>query len=163
MDLGIIEGRGITSGNEVYFIFNRETDKVVVATYRDMPGVPLDRREPNLIKTFSKDEWTEINRFLSAGADDYEDEFEDEPDGKLPKYEDEEERPDISPEGNLPRVAPGLPSMSKDEIQEKFDPITGTSNEEKKEDGKINSDGGEETSKTPGSAPQGSERVSEED
>ncbi|HEC64135.1 MAG TPA: hypothetical protein ENI23_02445 [bacterium] len=138
MDLGIIEGRGISSGNEVFFIFNREIDKVVMATYRDMPGVPLDRREPNLIKTFSIEEWTEINKFLAAGADNYEDEFEGEGVvGEISESDKEEyEKPDISPE--LPKVVSGVPSM--------------TNNEEEKEDGKIDSDGGEETPKTDGSA-----------
>ena len=139
--LETIEGRGISSGNEVFFIFNREINKVVMATYRDMPGVPLDRREPNLIKTFSKEEWIEINRFLSAGADEYLD--------KTNLFEDEYEEPDISPEGKLPKVASSLPAM--------------TSNEEEKEDGKIDSDGGEETPETDGSASKGSEGVSEKD
>ncbi len=134
-----IEGRGITPGNEVFFIFNREINKVVMATYRDMPGVPLDRREPNLIKTFSIEEWTEINKFLAAGADEYLD--------KTNLFEDEYEEPDISPK--LPKVTSNLPSM--------------TSNEEEKEDGKIDSDGGEKAPETDGSASKGSKGVSEKD
>ncbi|KKK94078.1 hypothetical protein LCGC14_2686480, partial [marine sediment metagenome] len=75
-----VEGRGVTSGNDVYFIFDLETDSVVMATYRDVPGVSLDKRQPNVVKTFSKEEWGEINDFLGAGAreGEEEDEFEGE-------------------------------------------------------------------------------------
>ena len=113
----LVEGRGISSGNEVFFIFNREINKVVMATYRDMPGVPLDKREPNIIKTFSKDEWIEINRFLSAGADEYldktnlfEDEFEGE--GIVGKISESDKIEEVA----LPKVSSNsIPSMTNSE------------------------------------------------
>ncbi len=63
-----IEGRGISNDNNVFFIFDAEKDVVVMATYRDVPGVRSDLLKPNIIKTFTKDEWGEINEFLMAGA-----------------------------------------------------------------------------------------------
>ena len=114
-----VEGRGISNGNDVYFIFDAENDVVVMATYRDAPGVRSDLLQPNIIKTFSKDEWGDINEFLSAGANQYE--------------EDEEEKPDISPddEVEVPPVTSSLPAMSgtlpepveddRKEIEEKGD------------------------------------------
>ena len=72
-----VEGRGVTSGNEVYFIFDAENDVVVMAMYRDAPGVRSDLLKPNIVKTFSKDEWGDINEFLSAGANEGEEEAEE--------------------------------------------------------------------------------------
>ena len=63
-----VEGRGISNGNDVYFIFDAENDVVVMATYRDVPGVRSDLLKPNIVKAFTKDEWGEINEFLMAGA-----------------------------------------------------------------------------------------------
>ena len=109
-----VEGRGVTSGNEVYFIFDAENDVVVMATYRDAPGVRSDLLQPNIIKTFSKDEWGDINEFLSAGANGYEEEEEAEEAESSPLFQqivpetsDEEEEgdePDISPDdaGRVP-------------------------------------------------------------
>ena len=69
-----VEGRGVTSGNDVYFIYDAENDVVVMAMYKDAPGVRSDRLMPNVIKSFTKDEWGSINEFLLAGADKYEEE-----------------------------------------------------------------------------------------
>ena len=145
-----VEGRGISNGNEVYFIFDAENDVVVMATYKNAPGVRSDLLQPNIIKTFSKDEWGDINEFLSAGRDDY-DEDEDEDDdvieidseGKVHPPEGEKvlaEIQELRKEGvtlpkmnNTKAILPenSVPAMTKDEVQERFDPITGTQNEEK--------------------------------
>ncbi len=71
-----VEGRGISNGNGVYFIFDAENDVVVMATYRDAPGVRSDLLKPNIVKAFTKVEWGESNEFLMAGADKYEDKEE---------------------------------------------------------------------------------------
>ena len=73
-----VEGRGVTSGNDVYFIFDAENDVVVMAMYKDAPGVRSDLLKPNVIKSFTKDEWGSINEFLSAGAADRDEEEEEE-------------------------------------------------------------------------------------
>ena len=154
-----VEGRGVTSGNDVYFIYDAENEVVVVRTYRDAPGVRSDRLMPNVVKTFSKDEWIDINKFLSAGAADRdEDEFEGEgvssddiikidSSGNVHPPEATKvlaEIQQLRKEGSLPKInnakailpGKGLPAMTKDKVQEKFDPITGTQNEEKEENGK---------------------------
>ncbi|HEC66961.1 MAG TPA: hypothetical protein ENI23_16925 [bacterium] len=155
-----VEGRGVTSGNDVYFIFDRENDVVVMATYRDAPGVRSDLLQPNLTKTFSVDEWVAINRFLSVGRDDYDEDEdkekgddEDEEKRGLAKLEEMEVDKAFAPKvmdlpstaniatkdimlpkmNNAKAILPenSVPAMTKDEVQEKFDPITGTQNEEK--------------------------------
>jgi hypothetical protein len=97
----LVKGRGINCENEVYFDY--VDGEVVMTIYRDMPGVRMDRRDPNVIKTFSVDQWGEVNKYLMETLDDVEGVFSDDD-------RDEEE-----------------------EIQEKFDPITGTQNEEEEE------------------------------
>ena len=205
-----VEGRGVTSGNEVYFIFDAENDVVVMATYSDAPGVRSDLLQPNIIKTFSKDEWGDINEFLSAGARENEEEEEAEeaessplfqqivPDRiTIPKTSDEEKEglkkleemevdealaPKVRDEisvlheslmfsnekmdqpvsankgGKLPAMGNSelilpenkVPAMTKEEIQEKFDPITGTQNEDDKEE--IEEDGEDEPDISPDDA-----------
>ncbi|KKL27790.1 hypothetical protein LCGC14_2381640 [marine sediment metagenome] len=171
-----VEGRGVTSGNEVYFIFDAENDVVVMATYRDAPGVRSDLLKPNIVKTFSKDEWGDINEFLSAGASENEEEEAEEAEEAessplfqqiVPETSDEEkeegDEPDISPvlglhstadiavdDVELPKMSNAeailpenkVPTMTKDEVQEKFDPITGTQNEDDKEE--VEEDGEED-------------------
>ena len=130
-----------------------------MATYRDMPGVPLDRREPNLIKTFSKEEWIEINRFLSAGADEYLDKtnlFEDVFEGEgivgkiseSDKIENEDEDVFGGKGVPLPKVVSnGIPSMTNSE-----------------ENGENSGQAGcEKAPETDGSASKGSKGVSEKD
>ncbi len=159
-----VEGRGVTSGNEVYFIFDAENDVVVMATYRDMPGVRSDLLKPNIIKTFSKDEWGDINEFLSAGANEGEEEAEEAEEAEssplfqqiVPETSDEEEEegdePDISPvlglhstadiavnDVQLPKMnnVPKMTEDDKEEVEEGDEELADvTEREEKEEDGK---------------------------
>jgi hypothetical protein len=143
----LVKGRGINCENEVYFDY--VDGEVVMTIYRDMPGVRMDRRDPNVIKVFSVDQWGEINKYLMETLDDVEGVYSDDDEGE---GEDEEEVtvpivPSLTQQGlapvpltaniaakdvELPKVN-SIPSMTKDEIQEKFDPITGTQNEEEME------------------------------
>ncbi|KKN22420.1 hypothetical protein LCGC14_0915440 [marine sediment metagenome] len=58
----VIDGRGISCGNEVYFDY--VDGEVVITMYRDVPGVRMDVRAPNVIKAFSKEDWVVIQAFL---------------------------------------------------------------------------------------------------
>ncbi len=71
----LVKGRGICSGNEVYFDY--VDGEVVMTMYRDMPGVRMDRRDPNVIKSFSVGQWGEINEYLRETLDDVEGVFSD--------------------------------------------------------------------------------------
>jgi hypothetical protein len=109
----VIDGRGISNGNDVYFIYDAENDVVVMATYRDVPGVRSDLLKPNIIKAFTKDEWGEINEFLSAGVSEHE--YEE---------EGEEEYPPVPLTANiaakdieLPKVN-SIPSMTANDAPE---------------------------------------------
>ena len=159
----IVKGRGINCENEVYFDF--VDDCVVMTMYRDMPGTPPDRLKPNVIKSFSVDVWGEINSHLSNIHD-----------SEIDSDSDSEERgpedaPDISTISSLPQVASSLPPLTnkavaplltKDEIQEKFDPITGTVEPGgKEEDGQATSD--KEAPETNGSPPKRSESSPKKD
>ena len=142
-----IEGRGISNGNGAYFIFDAETDRVVMATYRDVPGVSLDRRQPNVVKTFSKEEWAGINDFIRAGAREDEDipetfsnEFSNELDEDVVGKISEDDKEEVA----LPKVASsgdGIPSMSNSE-------------ENVENSGQAS---GEEATKVNGSTPESSE------
>ena len=157
-----VEGRGVTSGNEVYFIFDAENDVVVMATYKDAPGVRSDLLKPNIVKTFSKDEWGDINEFLSAGASENEEEEEAEEAESSPLFQqivpetsDEEkeegDEPDISPalglystaniaakDVQLPKMnnVPKMTEDDKEEVEEGDEELADvTEKEEKEEDG----------------------------
>ena len=71
----VVDGRGICCGNEVYF--NYVDGEVVMTMYRDVPGVRMDRRDPNVIKTFSRDKWDAICRYLMETLDKVEGVFVD--------------------------------------------------------------------------------------
>ncbi|KKK78754.1 hypothetical protein LCGC14_2840360, partial [marine sediment metagenome] len=71
----VVKGRGITEGNEVYFDY--VDGEVVMTMYRDVPGVRMDRRDPNVIKTFSRDKWDAICRYLMETLDKVEGVFVD--------------------------------------------------------------------------------------
>ncbi len=128
----VIEGRGICCENEVYFDL---VDGVVVMTmYRDMPGVPMDRREPNVIKRFSVEMWNEITVHL-LGSDD-----------------DEEEE--------APEVASSLLSMTQG-TESAATIMSHISQPNKEENGQTSTD--QEAPKVDGTAPEGDQSVSEED
>lgn len=76
MILGVTEGRGVECGNDVYFSF--VDGKIVFSIYRDVPGVRMDRREPNVVKSFSVEEWTAINEYLFSLFGDNVNEVEEE-------------------------------------------------------------------------------------
>ena len=141
-----VEGRGVTSGNEVYFIFDAENDVVVMATYKDAPGVRSDLLKPNIIKTFSKDEWGDINEFLSAGARENEEEEEAEEAESSPLFQQivpetsdldsSMEAPDISLTANIAGRDVELPKMNNAEAILPENKVPAMTKEEKEEDGK---------------------------
>ncbi len=63
----VVKERGICCGNEVYF--NYVDGEVVMTMYKDVPGVRMDRRDPNVVKTFSRDDWGDINKYLMETLD----------------------------------------------------------------------------------------------
>ena len=73
-----VKGRGICCGNEVYFDY--VDGEVVMTMYRDMPGVRMDRRSPNVIKSFSVGQWGDINKYLGETLDKFEGVFSDDED-----------------------------------------------------------------------------------
>ena len=104
-----VEGRGVTSGNDVYFIYDAENDVVVMAMYKDAPGVRSDRLMPNVIKSFTKDEWGSINEFLGAGAADRD------------KEEEDDDVIEIDSEGNIhppeaKELLSGIQQLRKEEV-----------------------------------------------
>ncbi len=154
-----VEGRGICCGNEVYFDY--VDGEVVMTMYRDMPGVRMDRRDPNVIKSFSVDQWGEINEYLKETLDDVEGVFRDNGFGEDEVIHEEADLSKMMPGAEnsieLPRMSNAeailpenkVPAMTKDEIQEKFDPITGTQNEEEEKNGKENDEGDSKAETSP--------------
>ena len=127
-----VSGRGINCENGVYFDF--VDDAVVMTIYKDMPGTPPDRIQPNVIKSFPVSNWESINRYLMGTHDKIngvlsddmdEDEFEGE--GVVGKIS-EDDRIKSTPE--LPKVA-SIPSVLS---------ITKSEDKEEKENGKATSD-----------------------
>ena len=118
-----VSGRGINCENGVYFDF--VDDCVVMTIYKDMPGTPMDRLQPNVIKSFPVSNWMDINDYLHHVKNDNEIEGEDVFEG--------EDEPDISPPDALPKIAsiPSVLSVTNDKPNDK---------EEKEEDGKATSD-----------------------
>ncbi len=155
-----VEGRGICCGNEVYFDY--VDGEVVMTMYRDMPGVRSDRLKPNVIKTFSIDQWGELNEYLRVTLNDVEgvfndgdgsEEVEETLKGKDRKvstarkvweaqYTNSPKEVELPKVNVIPKMSNAeailpenkVPVMTKDEIQEKLDPITGTQNEEDKKE-----------------------------
>ena len=113
-----VEGRGVTSGNEVYFIFDADNDVVVMATYRDAPGVRSDLLKPNIVKTFSKDEWGDINEFLAAGASENEEEEEVESSPLFQQIAPETSEGEEEEVATPPKVAGSIPSMTANDAPE---------------------------------------------
>ena len=138
-----VDGRGISCGNDVYF--NYIDGRVVMSMYRDVPGVAMARRDPNVVKSFTPAQWGEVNDYLLGVSHD-----EESPEETLEEEEVTVPGPNIvsapslkTGQGVLPQVSGipkmgnaedilpenSVPAMTKDKIQEKFDPITGTQNE----------------------------------
>ena len=132
-----VNGRGICCGNEVYFDY--VDGNVVMKMYRDMPGVRMDRLQPNIIKTFSVDQWRELNKYLGETVDKVEGVFsgDDEPFEPADSAEVEnrdEERVGVEEESatasvvadELPKIGDGepifpgkgLPAMTKSELED---------------------------------------------
>ena len=130
-----VDGRGISCGNDVYF--NYIDGRVVMLMYRDVPGVAMANRDPNVVKSFSPAQWGEINDYLLGVSHD-EESVEETPEEEVVTIHNE--RRDLSV-SSMPKMTEAIlpenrvPAMTKDEVQEKHDPITGTQNEEE-EDGK---------------------------
>ena len=138
----IINGRGINCENEVYFDY--VDGEIVMTMYRDMAGVRMDRRDPNVIKSFSIDQWEEINGYLRETLDDVEGVY----DGNgVDKMANEislihSERIDSSRGAELPVMedgepmfpGKGLPAMTRSELEE-----------DKEENGEKNDEGNSET------------------
>ena len=108
-----VKGRGICCENEVYFDY--VDGEVVMTMYRDVPGVRMDRRAPNVIKSFSINQWEEINGYLRETLDEVEGVFDDRDEG-----EGEAKEAESSPlfqqvtdnEVEVPTVVSSLPVMS---------------------------------------------------
>ena len=77
----LVKGRGICCENEVYFDY--VDGEIVMTMYRDVPGVRMDRRAPNVIKSFSINQWEEINGYLRETLDEVEGVFDDRDDGVI--------------------------------------------------------------------------------
>ena len=77
----LVKGRGICCENEVYFDY--VDGEIVMTMYRDVPGVRMDRRAPNVIKSFSINQWEEINGYLRETLDEAEGVFDDRDDGVI--------------------------------------------------------------------------------
>ena len=126
-----VDGRGITNGNDVYFIYDAETGMVVMTMYKDAPGVRSDLLKPNVIKSFYPSDWGNINEFLGAGAREEEEEEEEEEHLPVPISVNiaarEESVPPRGEDAKLPKMSDSgailpensVPAMTKDEVQEK--------------------------------------------
>ena len=140
----LVKGRGICCENEVYFDY--VDGEIVMTMYRDVPGVRMDRRAPNVIKSFSINQWEEINRYLRETLDEVEGVFDDRDDGvividsegkvhppeaskilaRIQELRKAEELTEPVPPGKversleLPKVN-SLPSMTKEEEEEEHD------------------------------------------
>ena len=127
-----VEGRGIEC-NGVCFIFDAEMDVVVMAMYRDLPGVRGDLLQPNIEKVFTKIEWGEINDFLLAGASEMEvDDFDEDED----EAKEAESSPLFQQIGPETSKANGIPKMSNAEAILPENKVPAMTKEEMKEDGK---------------------------
>ena len=135
-----VEGRGIQCGNEVYF--NYVDGEVVMTTYRDVPGVRMDRRDPNVIKTFSIEQWGKINEFLRETLDDVEGVFSDgdENEGEVFEPADSAEAEPTSLSANISAKEVKLPKMGDGELVLPGKVIPAMTKQEL-EDNKENEDG----------------------
>ena len=122
-----VDGRGISCGNDVYFDY--VDGNVVMKMYRDMPGVRMDRLQPNVIKTFSVDQWGELNKYLGETLDKVEGVFNDvdiEEEEALKKLEEMKVDEAFAPKvRDLPKMGAepifpgkGLPAMTKSELED---------------------------------------------
>lgn len=119
----LVKGRGLECNG---VCFNYVDGKVVMAMYRELPGVSADVLQPNVSVTFSVDQWGEINKYLRETLDDVEGVFsDDDDDGDEGEEEVEEEESVLNvvsaPSGILPKVnsVPKMTEDDKEEIEEK--------------------------------------------
>ena len=129
----VVKGRGITEGNEVYFDY--VDGEVVMTMYRNVPGVRMDRRDPNVIKTFSRDDWDAVCRYLMKTLDKVEGVFVDD-------FNDKEEVKEAESSPLFQQVVPetskanGIPKMSNAEAILPENKVPAMTKEEMKENGK---------------------------
>ena len=127
--------------------------KVVLAVYQNLPGIKRHLAGTTFLKAFTIDDWKAVNRYLGdmVGDDDV---IEIDSEGKVHPPEAVSVLSEIQelrkvnnipkmsnavailPENRVPATSGEGQPMTKDEIQEKFDSITGTQNEEEGKDGK---------------------------
>ncbi len=128
----LVEGRGINCENEVYFDY--VDGEIVMTMYRDMAGVRMDRRDPNVIKSFSIDQWEEINGYLREVLDDAEGVCDDGDEGDVIKIDSEgkvhppkaakilSEMHQLRKEGMEKEEAEGLRKLEEMEVDKAFAP-----------------------------------------